>query len=302
MLSRLLAPVALAAVLTSASDVHAAEPQCARISETYGTCLVELPTSPARPEIRPIGAGAAEPGFACSRSGQPIACSDPALGQWSSSNGCYLRRADPQPPPSSPLWQGRYPDGAIYDCIDPESGPYSGGARFWLPTGAESGMTPEQAAQALVRRMDLRAADIGIVPEDRPGSVGAVGAPVYMWTTASPQTFGPQTLIGSAGGITITATARVDRVVWSMGDGATVICRTAGTPYEDRYGFKASPDCGHRYSRSSIGLPGDAFPIVATSFWVIDWTGPGGSSGRINLDLTSRTQIQVGELQALVTR
>jgi hypothetical protein len=234
--------------------------------------------------------------------GREVPCSDPLFGTWSNANQCYIRLADPQPPPSSPFWQGRYPEGAIYDCVDPSSGPYSNGARFWLPDGADVGMTPEQAAEAVVRRMDLRAADIGIVPEDRPGSIGAVGAPVYMWTARGPATFEPQTLTASAAGITISATARVDRIVWSMGDGATVTCRTPGTPYEDRYGFNPSPDCGHRYTRTSAGQPGNAYPITATSFWVVDWTGPGGSAGQITLDLTSRTSIQVGELQALVTR
>jgi len=33
----------------------------------------------------------------------------------------------------------------------------------------------------------------------------------------------------------------------------------------------------------------------------VNWTG-GGSSGRIVLDLTAQTQIQVGELQVLVTQ
>ena len=32
-----------------------------------------------------------------------------------------------------------------------------------------------------------------------------------------------------------------------MGDGETVVCRTPGTPYEDRFGMKSSPDCGHTY-------------------------------------------------------
>ena len=150
--------------------------------------------------------------------------------------------------------------------------------------------------------MDLRAADIGIVPEDEPGRIGAVGAPVYMWTTPGPTTFGPQRLTGSAGGVTITATAKVDRIVWSMGDGTSVTCRTPGTVYEDRFGFRDSPDCGHRYTRTSAGKPGNAYPISVTSFWVVDWTGPAGSSGRITLDLVSSTSIVVGELQALVTR
>ena len=62
-----------------------------------------------------------------------------------------------------------------------------------------------------------------------------------------------------------------------------------------------SPDCGHRYARTSAGKPNNAYPISAMSYWVVDWTGPGGSSGRITLDLISRRNIVVGKLQALVT-
>jgi hypothetical protein len=304
--SRLLTTLAIALTLamTPASVAIAqSPPECERVSETYGTCTVAAPAAATSPEVQPVSdRGPGGGGPACLSVGREVPCSDPLFGTWSNANQCYIRLADPQPPPSSPFWEGRYPEGAIYDCVDPSSGPYSNGARFWLPDGADAGMTPEQAAEAVVRRMDLRAADIGIVPEDRPGSIGAVGAPVYMWTARGPATFGPQTLTGSAGGITITATARVERIVWSMGDGATVTCRTPGTPYEDRYGFNPSPDCGHRYTRTSAGQPGNAYPITATSFWVVDWTGPGGSAGQITLDLTSRTSIQVGELQALVTR
>ena len=86
-----------------------------------------------------------------------------------------------------------------------------------------------------------------------------------------------------------------------MGDGTTVTCRTPGTPYQDRFGFADSPDCGHRYTKTSARKPNNAYPITATSYWVVDWTGPGGSSGQITLDLVSRTSIVVGELQALIT-
>lgn len=307
MLSRLLA-VAVAALTAALAPTSAAlaqtTPECERKSQYFGTCTLEIPGAPRSPGVQPVSdpGSSSGRGPSCVRFGQEVPCSDPLFGTWSNDNQCYISLADPQPPPSSPLWEGRYPEGAIYDCVDPVRGPYSSGARFWLPAGADVGMTPEQAAEAVVRRMDLHAADIGIVPEDRPGSIGAVGAPVYMWTTRGPATFGPQTVTGSVGGITITATAKVDRIVWSMGDGTTVTCRTPGTPYEDRYGFTPSPDCGHRYTRTSAGLPGSAYPIIATSFWVVDWTGPGGSAGQITLDLTSRTSIQVGELQALVTQ
>ena len=190
---------------------------------------------------------------------------------------------------------GHYPAGAIYDCVAPDSGPYSNGARFWLPSAPTNALAPQQAADSVVRRMDLRAAEIGIVPEDKPGSIGAVGAPVYMWTTPGPMTFGPQTLTGSAGGVTITATAKVDRIVWNMGDGNAVTCRTPGTVYEDRYGFAMSPDCGYRYTHTSAGKPGNAYRVTATSYWLVDWSGPAGSSGQIPLTLTSSTSIVVGE-------
>lgn len=284
------------------SYVYAAEPECKREDTKTGACVItiEVPgTPPAQPVDSPARGGGEKP--ACLYYGErPVPCSDPFGGRWSNEMQCYLKLEDPQPDPSDDVWEGNYPRGAVYYCFDPAS---IANYPVWLPQAPDAEMvSPEQAARIVVRRMDLRAADIGIVPEDLPGRIGAVGMPVYMWTSRSPETFGPQVLTGSAGGVTITATAKVDRIVWSMGDGASVTCRTAGTPYEARFGFRMSPDCGHRYSRTSAGKPGSAYPIAATSYWLVDWTGPGGSSGQIPLTVSSSTAIVVGELQALVTR
>jgi hypothetical protein len=286
------------------ASAAAAGPECKQRDPLTGICKITITTPSTGSGVTPVVAssGRAADGPTCAQTDAAIACSDPVLGFWSNSSQCYLRAMNPQPAPESPLWEGNYPEGAVYLCQAPQSGPFSGVSVFWLPGAPDAGMTPEQAARTVVRRMDLRAADIGIVPEDEPGRIGAVGAPVYMWTTPGPATFGPQVLTGSAGGVTITATARVDRVVWSMGDGKSVICRTPGTVYEERFGFRPSPDCGHRYTHTSAGKPGNAYPVSATSFWVVDWTGPGGSSGQITLNLVSSTSIVVGELQALVTR
>jgi hypothetical protein len=301
-LACLFSVVVLALLVAPVGAAASPGPECERRDQLTGVCIITVAPPAPSPGVQPIrggGSGSTEP--ACVQSGKPMPCSDPLFGTWSNTLECYLAPMRPQPAPDSPLWQGNYPEGAVYNCVDPSAGPFSNGAVFWLP-GPPDGVTPEQAARAVVSRMNLRAADIGIVPEDKPGSIGAVGAPVYMWTTPGPTTFGPQVLTGSAGGITITATARVARIVWNMGDGATVTCRTAGTPYEDRYGFRDSPDCGHRYTKTSAGKPGNAYPITATSYWVVDWTGPAGSSGQITLNLTSTTSIVVGELQAVVTR
>ena len=288
---------------TLPASAQASGPECGRVDEK-GVCVITIrPPEPA-PNVEPIydpgtGGGAAP---VCAEYGQPVPCSSPTFGTYSNSLQCYLQVLSPQPPPDSALWEGNYPEGAVYNCSSAFSYPGTiGGGPVWLPGPPDAGLTPAAAARAVVARMDLRAAEIGIVPEDKPGSIGAVGAPVYMWTTAGPATFGPQVLTGSAGGVTITATAKVDRIMWSMGDGSTVTCRTPGTPYEDRYGFNDSPDCGHRFTKTSAGKPDNAYPITATSYWVVDWTGPGGSSGRITLDLVSGTSIVVGELQALIT-
>ena len=295
-------PIVFLLVAGLAVPAAAAPPGCAKVNPESGQCeiVIEVPAAPPVTAVdnpEPANGGA---GPACFwYGGRPIPCTDPFYGTWSNDLMCYLNRLDPQPPPSEDIWGGNYPQGAIYQCTDPAR---TGNPIVWLPQPPEVAMSPEQAARIVVRRMDLRAADIGIVPEDEAGSIGAVGAPVYMWTARGPATFGPQVLTGSAGGVTITATAKVDRIVWAMGDGKSVTCGTPGTVYEDRYGFNMSPDCGHRYSRTSAGRPGNAYPVTATSYWLVDWTGPAGSAGQIPLTLSSGTSIQVGELQALVTR
>jgi hypothetical protein len=164
---------------------------------------------------------------------------------------------------------------------------------FWssAPPDAVT-LTPEQAAEIVVAGMDLRAIDIGIVPVPGAGSVGLVGLPVWMWTEKTANSWGPLTETASAGGVSITATARVESVVWDMGDGATVTCTTAGTVYRDEYGDRMSPDCGHRYTETSVGRSGDAYAVSATSFRGVDWSG-GGATGRVPLELTATTEILV---------
>ncbi|WP_460808586.1 hypothetical protein [Nocardioides salsibiostraticola] len=149
--------------------------------------------------------------------------------------------------------------------------------------------------------MDLQAITIGITPEPGDDSIGLVGLPVWMWA-ADPDTHtvGPTTASASAGGITVTATARIHDITWEMGDGTTVTCTGPGTPYTASYGSKASPDCGHTYEKSSSTASGRKFLVTATSDWVITWAGA-GQTGTIRLDGLSRSvEIAVGEAQVLV--
>ena len=75
--------------------------------------------------------------------------------------------------------------------------------------------------------------------------------------------------------VTVTLTAKVDHVIWSLGDGTTVTCTGAGTPYQDSFGAAPSPTCGHMYRKPSTALPGGGYPVSATAVWEVDWTGGG---------------------------
>ncbi len=57
---------------------------------------------------------------------------------------------------------------------------------FWSAT-APAGPDPRVLAQTAIASMNLRPISIGIVPEDRPGSVGLVGMPVWLWAASPDQ-------------------------------------------------------------------------------------------------------------------
>ena len=162
------------------------------------------------------------------------------------------------------------------------------------PAGPAAPPDPRVLALRAIATMRRRAIGIGIVPEPRVGSVGIVGLPTWMWV-ANPgrHTWGPITRTPSSAGYSVTATAKVQRVVWAMGDGHTVSCTQRGTPYEDSFGKRSSPDCGHTYTRQG------RYTVRATSYWLVTWAGI-GQSGTIPLDFTRTAVITMGEAQVLI--
>lgn len=177
-----------------------------------------------------------------------------------------------------------------------------GGGRFWIgdpPAGfGGGGATPARLADTAVSRLPLRPAAIGMAPT--PGSVGVVGAPVWLWTAVSPQTWGPISATASVPGLSVTAVANATSLVWDMGDGTTVSCSSPGTPYHAAYGFQPSPDCGYMYKRTSADQPGHAYRVTVTTTWRITWSG-GGQSGVLTQTRSTGLDVQIGELQVLIT-
>ncbi|MDN3059403.1 ATP/GTP-binding protein [Streptomyces sp. SRF1] len=228
-----------------------------------------------------------------------------AKGQKASFRSCVVKKLDPQPPAGSAVWKGHDPgDGAIYtrSCVfDAATSPVTAGVplpdqTFWSATPpAAAGPDPAQLAQQAVDKMLLKGPDI--VSPDAAGR-WTVGVPVWMHAGKSPATYGPTSASATAGAVTVTATAKVASIKWQMGDGSTVTCTGAGTPYRKAYGKRTSPDCGHTYARTSASEPDKKYTVTATATWVIEWNG-GGQSGELTEIRESQVEVSVGELQAL---
>ena len=155
-------------------------------------------------------------------------------------------------------------------------------------------------AQIAISQLNLTAA----TPHLSADPNTAVGLPVWMWVGQSPTATGPVSTTATAGPTSVTAVATVSRIDWSMGPaGAVVSCAGPGTPAPAGpifYG-NSSPDCGYSYALRSLpertGGMGK-WPVTATTVWNITWFGAGQAGGQ-GLSLTSRTAVEVGELQAL---
>lgn len=242
-----------------------------------------------------------------------IPCSN-GKGWWDNARQCYWTLDDPQR--SAP---GRDPSvGAFYSC-DPlpsfcASVPLGScfGLSQWLaapPPGIQQ-YTPAQAAGKLAKTFVLTAIDIGMAPEEKvhtddPAGTAAyrrtwVGIPVWLWVNNPTSTsWGPELKTATLGGVTVTATAKVQSLTWNSGDGQNVTCG-AGTPFNAAaYANTAavdSPTCGLRYQRTSKG---GAFTVTATTNWVVEWSGE-GQTGNIQMPTTSTsTTLRVGELQSV---
>ena len=287
----------LTASYISTSTLASADTKCRRTDPRTGVCLI-VAADPghggnrrAGTEVGSIsGSGSGASDDACQLNGQKVPCEQDG-GIWSNSHRCYLKLMADQPPKSDPAWEG-HTTGNLYQCFlagDPDFYP------VWLATAPGAAPPPDPRVLALraIESMRLSAIRIGVVPESAGGSVGVIGLPTWMWVAQPDQhTWGPITKTAGAGGFSVTATAKVQRIVWSMGDGSTVTCTTAGTPYADRYGKRSSPDCGYTFTRQGT------YTVRATSYWIVTWSGI-GQTGRIPLNFTRSAVITMGEAQVL---
>ncbi|MET7456259.1 ATP/GTP-binding protein [Streptomyces sp. NPDC005574] len=229
----------------------------------------------------------------------PVPCNLKDFGDWVNGRNCYFKQADPQPPSGDPRWEGHDPDdGTVFDSYCPDN-PEMTSQWFAQPPGGGAAVDPEVLAREAVRKMRLRGPDIA---SPRAAGKYTVGVPVWMWVNQKATTYGPQSASASAGGVTVTATAKVSQIVWRMGDGTTVTCRGPGTVYRASVGMSESPTCGHVYSKTSAAAQGGRYQLTATSTWAINWevtAGGGGQNGQLTQTQQSQMHVTTGEVQVV---
>ena len=291
---RLVLCLAAVVVLTFGwvGPASAADPPCIKIDSRTGQCVLFAvdPGGPPSEEPGPGAPGGTSQGpRVCEFVNKPIEC-ETSLGSWSNDRACYMQLADPQPPPEDVAWEGNT-DGVVYRCMAPI--PYTPGSYWpltvWLPE-AQPGPDPRELAEQALATMELRAGQIATNPPGGPDSVAVVGLQTWLWIAdADEHTVGPITRTATAGAVTVTATARLDRVVWDMGDGEPTTCTGPGTPWSAAAGTGDSPTCGHTYRASSARQPDQRYDVAATSYWTVDWAG-GGEGGTIQMDFASTAE------------
>ncbi|GGJ60673.1 ATP/GTP-binding protein [Streptomyces brasiliensis] len=229
------------------------------------------------------------------RRGQHLGSEHNAFTGNSKPSDCSVRAMDPQPPPGSKYHrEGK----TVYERVCSVEG--QDGLVDITFVGTDPGqnapaMDPQVVAHQAVDKMLLAGPDIA---SPRADGKYTVGVPMWMWVNQSATTYGPNTASASAGGITVTATAKVSKIVWQMGDGSSVTCNGPGTPYQASEGMAQSPTCGHVYSKTSAGAKSGKYQVTATSTWTIDWQG-GGAAGQLTEIRQTNVQVAIGELQVV---
>jgi hypothetical protein len=167
----------------------------------------------------------------------------------------------------------------------------------WIPDGqrpdAAQLPSPAELAQRAYKQLRLPTPSIAA----NPAGEQLVNLPTWMWLSNG---WGPVSATATVPGVSVTATATPTSVVWSMGDGSTVTCTGAGTPFHpDTDPTASSPDCGHTYRTSSASQAGQAFPVSATVHWTVTWSGAGQGGVFPDLTTTGNAAFRVAESQAL---
>jgi hypothetical protein len=192
---------------------------------------------------------------------------------------------------------------AITECTGPGAPPPS--QPFWVTTAPPTTVPPVSAAppspatvaQQAAKTLSLPSPVIDMAPPENTEQL--VGVATWLWmNTAAWQ---PTTVTATVQGVSATATATPEEVVWNMGDGHTVTCDGPGTPY-NASDPDATTDCSYTWTTPSAAQPSGTYKVTATIEFAVNWTAAGVAGGG-NLGVvpgaTSAIDVTVGESEAL---
>jgi hypothetical protein len=168
---------------------------------------------------------------------------------------------------------------------------------FWV-TGAQPiagavQVDPVVVGQQAVKQLGFASPSIEMAPPS--GSPQLVGVATWLWL--DPGAWRTLTASATAGPVTATATATPSKVVWDMGDGDTVTCGGAGTPYSAS-DPDATTDCSYTWPQAG------GYTVTATVYWTVTWkaTGaPGGGNLGVQAGPPAADGVTVTESQAINT-
>jgi hypothetical protein len=215
--------------------------------------------------------------------GDAVPCSIPGKGWYSAADGCYYASTARPAGASGGDW-------SLGTCGDPVQGFFQG---LQLLRQFRTAPGPATVADLAVKKLVLPSPVIRMSPAVN--AVQLVHVPSWLWIGSG--VWGPRSATASAGGVTVTATARPITAVWSTGDGATVTCQGPGTAWTSRANpAKGSPTrCGHTYTQTSPGHGLGEFTVSATITWAVTWTWAGTTRTAGPLKSTATTGVRVVE-------
>lgn len=160
-----------------------------------------------------------------------------------------------------------------------------------------SPVTLAMVRESAMDQISMGAPKIGASPclGDPNSCRGTVGVPVWLWADDAAAALPSESATATAGPYSITATAKVSKVKWSLGDGQSTVCSGTGTKYSaDVHGW-SSPHCGFENGWKQAGT----YTLTASYVWDISWSGD--QAGSATQTLSSTRQVTVGELQSVAT-
>jgi hypothetical protein len=266
-------------------------------------------------------------GSAAATSGtDPSGPKDPmaGVGQLQDVNWCGWTDVPTQPPVRDPAWEGNDPSaGSVRWKSCSILLPGTPGApgnlegrpvitQFFPNAVAAAPPPPNPAVLAREAIGQLK------VP---PPAIGAGPArdklAVNLWTWLWIDNPGPLSATVTAGTVSVTATAILSTVTWSLGEPtttgdtyspgptATLTCQGTGTSPPVGYDWRAQPPCGHMFHWRSLkertGGTGK-WPIAATSNWNVTWASNTGVTGATTLNATGNDQFDVEEYRIVLVQ